>query len=139
MFQSLFGSVGEGFEQWGNIFCEFGRNINIGNQVFINANGVFLDAFEINIGSHVFIGPNVGIYTSNHDKDLVRRREYAESGAPVAIEDDVWIGGGAIILPGVTVGKGSIIGAGAVVARSVPAYSKVLGIRAQVFPLTMEG
>ncbi|OHX11250.1 hypothetical protein BI347_16255 [Chromobacterium sphagni] len=139
LYRALFGAVGEGFELWGGVFCEFGWNIKIGNKVFINVNGVFLDAFEISIGNHVFIGPNVGIYTSNHDKHPQRRREYVESGAPVAIEDDVWIGGGAIILPGVRIGKGSIIGAGAVVARSVPAYSKVLGARSQVYPLNIEG
>ncbi|MGC0151604.1 sugar O-acetyltransferase [Chromobacterium vaccinii] len=138
LYRDLFGSVGEGFEQWGGIFCEFGWNIKIGDNVFINANGVFLDAFDINIGNHVFIGPNVGIYTSNHAKDLEQRRNYMEWGAPVTLEDDVWIGGGAIILPGVTIGKGSIVGAGAVVAKSVPACSKVLGARSQVYPLVME-
>lgn len=135
LYKLLFGSVGEGFEQWGNFFCEFGSNINIGDGVFINANGVFLDAFEINIGNRVFIGPHVGIYTSNHAKDLEQRRRYIESGAPVVIEDDVWIGGGATVLPGVTVGKGSIIGAGAVVAKSVPPHSKVLGAGSQVYPI----
>ncbi|MBP4049775.1 sugar O-acetyltransferase [Chromobacterium violaceum] len=139
LYRALFGKVGQGFELWGTVFCEFGWNIKIGNQVFINTNGVFLDAFDIDIGNHVFIGPSVGIYTSNHDQNSQRRREYVESGAPVVIGDDVWIGGGAIILPGVSIGRGSIIGAGAVVARSVPAFSKVLGARSQVYPLAMEG
>lgn len=136
--RALFGAVGAGFEQWGSLFCEFGWNIRIGDQVFINANGVFLDAFDITIGHHVFIGPGVGIYTSHHAQDAAQRRQYLEYGAPVVVEDDVWIGGGAIVLPGVTLGRGSIVGAGAVVTRSVPPFSKVLGARAQVLPLTLE-
>lgn len=125
--QKLFNSTGDNFEIWGSFFCEFGDNIKVGNNVFFNTNCVLLDAFEIRIGNNVFIGPGVGIYTSNHHMNHEQRRDYIEFGMPIIIEDDVWIGGNAVILPGVRIGYGSVIGAGAIVSKSVPPKSRVIG------------
>jgi maltose O-acetyltransferase len=82
---------------------------------------VFLDVNPIRIGSHVLIGPGVQIFAASHPLAAEERRLGLEFGAPVTIQDDVWIGGGAIICPGTTVGSGSVIGAGSVVTRSIPA------------------
>ncbi|TRX55704.1 sugar O-acetyltransferase [Thalassomonas sp. M1454] len=100
--------------------CDYGQNITLGKQVFFNYNCVVLDAAKVTIGNHVFIGPGVQIYTSTHPKDPAIRRKFFESALPITIGNDVWIGGNAIILPGVTIGNRSIIGAGSVVTKDVP-------------------
>lgn len=106
--------------------CDYGYNIFCGENVFFNVNCVVLDVNRVSIGSHVFFGPGVQIYTATHPRDHIERRSL-ESGRPVTIGDDCWIGGGAIILPGVSIGPRSIIGAGAVVTKSVPEDSIIIG------------
>ena len=93
-------------------YCDYGFNIRLGTGVFMNFNCVVLDVTHVTIGDRTQIGPAVQIYAADHPRDLARRREGFEFGRPVAIGADVWIGGGAIILPGVTIGDGAIIGAG---------------------------
>jgi maltose O-acetyltransferase len=116
----LFGRVGVGFAIEPPFRCDYGSNIRIGDRVFINFNCVFLDTAPVEIGDHVQIGPSVQIYTVNHPLDATARRSTVEYGRPVRIGDDVWIGGGAIVLPGVSIGARSVIGAGSVVTRDVP-------------------
>lgn len=106
---------------------DYGFNIFIGNDVFINFGLTVLDEAPVRIGNHVFIGPDVSIYTACHPLDPDARRNFDEWSEPVTIGDDVWIGGRAVILPGVTIGDGAVIGAGAVVTRSVPARTVVAG------------
>lgn len=101
-------------------FCDYGYNIKTGAKVFFNFNCVVLDVAEVRIGNNVFFGPAVQIYTVNHPLDAKKRNTLIEQALPVVIEDDVWIGGGALILPGVTIGKGSVIAAGSVVTRDIP-------------------
>jgi maltose O-acetyltransferase len=101
-------------------FCDYGSNITLGRKVFFNFNCVVLDVAPVAIGSHVLMGPAVQIYTATHPVDAAERRAGLEGGSPIVIGDDVWIGGGAIICPGVTIGARSIIGAGSVVTRDVP-------------------
>lgn len=101
--------------------CDYGYNIKTGAKVFFNFNCVVLDVAPVRIGNNVFFGPAVQIYTVNHPLDAKARNSLIEQALPVTIEDDVWIGGGAILLPGVTVGKGSVIAAGSVVTKDVPA------------------
>ena len=100
-------------------FCDYGSNIQLGERVFFNFNCVVLDVCCVTIGDHTLIGPAVQIYTATHPLDAAQRR-LAESGKPVEIGSDVWIGGGAIILPGVRIGARTVIGAGSVVTRDVP-------------------
>ncbi|MDD3403712.1 MAG: sugar O-acetyltransferase [Hespellia sp.] len=101
--------------------CEFGSNITIGNNVFINFNSILMDNSEIVIGNNVRIGPNVSIYTVNHAVDPDERAEGICINQSVHICDKVWFGGDVKVLPGVTIGEGSIIGAGSVVTKSIPA------------------
>ncbi|HEX7154750.1 MAG TPA: sugar O-acetyltransferase [Thermoanaerobaculia bacterium] len=100
-------------------FCDYGSNIELGERVFFNFNCVVLDVCPVRIGSFTLFGPAVQIYTPLHPLNAeLRRRE--EFGKPVEIGDDVWVGGGAIILPGVRIGSRAVIGAGSVVTRDVP-------------------
>lgn len=113
-------------------FCDYGWNISLGDKVFLNFNCVVLDVCEVTIGDGTQIGPAVQIYAADHPRDAEVRRAGLENGKPVHIGANVWIGGGAIILPGVTVGDGAIIGAGSVVTRDVPAGATVFGNPARV-------
>ena len=107
--------------------CDFGFNIRLGAEVFLNFNCVILDVVEVTIGEGTQIGPAVQIYAADHPRDPALRRDGLEFGRPVRIGRHVWIGGGAIILPGVTVGDEAVIGAGSVVTRDVSAGATVAG------------
>jgi maltose O-acetyltransferase len=101
-------------------FCDYGTNIVVGTKVFFNFNCVVLDVMRVTIGSNVLFGPSVQIYTATHPIDAMERRKWLESAKPITIGSDVWVGGGAIICPGVTIGDRSVIGAGSVVTRDIP-------------------
>jgi maltose O-acetyltransferase len=100
-------------------FCDYGTNIVLGTKVFFNFNCVVLDVMQVTIGSNVLFGPSVQIYTATHPISAAERRKWLEFSKPITIGSDVWVGGGAIICPGVTVGDRSIIGAGSVVTRDI--------------------
>ncbi|MEO7317853.1 MAG: sugar O-acetyltransferase, partial [Chthoniobacteraceae bacterium] len=101
-------------------FCDYGSNISLGRKVFFNFNCVVLDVMQVTIGDNVLFGPSVQIYTATHPMDAAVRRQWLESARPVTIGSDVWVGGGAIICPGVTIGSRAVIGAGSVVTRDIP-------------------
>lgn len=107
-------------------FCDHGLNASFGEKVFINQGCYFLDLGGITIGDRVMIGPGVTLSTGGHPVELDERYEFLTH-APIVIEDDVWIGAAATITPGVRIGRGSVIGAGAVVASDVPEMSVVTG------------
>lgn len=102
-------------------FCDYGYNIHIGERVFFNFNCVVLDVAPVRIGSRTLLGPNVQIYTATHPIDPVERASGVEFAKPITIGEDVWVGGSAVICPGVTIGNRSIIGAGSVVTKDIPA------------------
>lgn len=130
--RQLFDSLGENVTIHQPLRVDYGCNISIGHDTFINFNLTVLDEARVTIGNHVFIGPNVSIYCACHPLDADARRNGAEWALPVSIGNDVWIGGGATILPGVTIGDGAVIAAGSVVSRSVPPHSLAAGVPARV-------
>lgn len=131
MLKEMFGSMGSNVSVGHSFLCDYGCNIHLGNNVSVNMNCSFIDCNRITIGNNVLIASNVQIYTATHPVELDERltpewtpdsheyfcRTYA---LPVTIEDGCWIGGGAILLPGVTIGHGSVIGAGSVVTKNIP-------------------
>jgi maltose O-acetyltransferase len=111
--------------------CDYGHHIYCGDNVYFNVNCVVLDAAKVTIGSNVLFGPGVQLYAATHPLDTVVRRTL-ELAHPITIGDDCWIGGSAVICPGVTIGAGCVIGAGSVVTKDVPAYSLAVGNPARV-------
>lgn len=125
--KELLGCVGDGSVLRTPFYCDYGFNIFIGQGVFLNFNCVLLDVAPIRIGDGCQIGPGVQIYAADHPRDPAIRRRGLENGKPVTIGKNVWIGGGAILLPGITIGDDAIIGAGSVVTKTVPAGMTVFG------------
>ena len=117
--RELLGAGGDSVWMQPPFFCDYGSNILLGERVFFNFNCVVLDVCQIKIGNYSLFGPAVQIYTATHplNPELRRRQEFAK---PIEIGDDVWVGGGAIICPGVQIGSRSVIGAGSVVTRDIP-------------------
>ncbi len=101
-------------------YCDYGTNIFTGQEVFFNFNCVVLDVARVTIGSRTMFGPNVQIYAATHPMDHTIRASGLELGKPISIGDDVWVGGSAVICPGVTIGSRTVIGAGSVVTRDIP-------------------
>lgn len=122
-----FASVGEGADIRPPFHCDYGFNISLGTGVFLNFSCVILDVVNVSIGDRTQIGPGVQILTADHPRSPVDRATGLEFGRPIRIGANVWIGGGAIILPGVSVGDDAVIGAGAVVTRDVPPGVTVVG------------
>lgn len=122
----LLGSFGPGLTITAPFYCDYGTNIRLGTNVYFNVNCVVLDVAPVTIGSYCLFGPGVQLYTAAHPLEhTVRRRlEFAK---PITIGDDVWIGGGVIVCPGVTIGSRSVIGAGSVVTKDIPEDSLAFG------------
>lgn len=126
------GRVGDGTGVRPPLYVDYGVHITLGDGVFLNFGCVILDVCPVEIGDRTQIGPYVQILTADHPRDAAARATGEEFGRPIRIGADVWIGGGAIILPGVTIGDGALIGAGAVVTRDVPPGATVVGNPARV-------
>lgn len=124
--------VGEGAAIRPPFHCDYGFNISLGAGVFLNFNCVILDVVAVTIGDRTQIGPGVQILAADHPRDAAGRASGLEFGRPIRIGRNVWIGGGAIILPGVTIGDDALIGAGSVVTRDVPAGATAFGNPARV-------
>jgi maltose O-acetyltransferase len=120
LLMELFGHFGRGSVLKPSFRCDYGYNILIGRNVFVNYDCVFLDCNRITIGDDVQIGPAVQIYTAQHPTDPETRRSGLEFALPVTVGDNAWIGGGAILCPGVTIGANTVVGAGSVVTRDLP-------------------
>lgn len=120
LLRELIPEAGEGLWLQPPFYCDYGTNIKLGEKVFFNFNCVVLDVMQVKIGSRTLIGPGVQIYTATHPVDHKERASGLEFAKPVTIGEDVWIGGAAIICPGVTIGDRSVIGAGSVVTKNIP-------------------
>lgn len=127
LLRELFGSVGANVDVRPPFHCDYGYNIHLADGVFLNFNCIILDVVDVCIGAATQIGPGVQILTADHPRDPAQRRQLLEFGRPVHIGANVWIGAGALILPGVTIGDDAIIGAGSVVTRDVTAGSTLAG------------
>jgi len=130
--QQLLGSIADDAMIKPPLAVDYGRYITVGAGTFINSGLVALDVARITIGCDVQIGPNVQLLTPTHPVEPGLRRAKWEAAAPIVLEDNVWLGGGAIVLAGVTVGRNAVVGAGAVVTRDVPANTVVVGNPARV-------
>ena len=120
LLRKLFGKVGKGLCIVPSFFCDYGSNIEFGDNVFINTGCVILDEAKVTFGDDVFVAPQCGFYTAGHPLDKDLRRKKLEYSLPITIGDDVWIGGMVSVMPGVAIGSGSVIGGGAVVTRDIP-------------------
>ncbi len=125
--QALFAQTGSDCYLEAPFHCAYGLNIHLGARVYFNAGCVILDTAAVRIGDDSMFGPHVQIYCAQHAKDPVKRAQGLEIGRPVTIGRNVWVGGGAIVLPGVTIGDNAIIGAGSVVTKDVTAGETIVG------------
>ncbi len=121
MLVDLFNKFGEGAIIKPTLRCDYGFNISIGERTFINFDCVLLDCNRIFIGTEVQLGPGVHIYTATHPVEAKQRRSGVEFALPVSIGDGVWLGGCAVVCPGVTIGENTVVGAGSVVVKDLPA------------------
>src|ERR1044071_615456 len=119
--KNLIPGAGNGLWLQPPFYCDYGSNIKTGEKVFFNFNCVVLDVMQVTIGSRTLFGPNVQIYTATHPINYKERASGLEFAKPITIGDDVWVGGSVVICPGVTIGDRSVIGAGSVVTRDIPA------------------
>lgn len=119
--RAFFGDVGEAFFIEAPFHCDYGYNIHLGENFYANAGCVILDVCRVTIGRDCLLGPQVNIYTATHPLDPGQRRAGLEYGKPVFIGDNVWIGGKAVVNPGVTIGNNTVVASGAVVTKSLPA------------------
>ena len=125
--KKIVGKIGKNFLVEQPFMCDYGYNIEIGDNFYSNHNLIILDAAKVIIGDNVFIAPNCGIYTAHHPIDVIERNKGLEYASPVKIGNNVWIGGNVTILPGVTIGDNCTIGAGSIVTKDIPANSVAYG------------
>lgn len=128
----LLGYIPENVNISSPFMVDYGYNVRFGKNVFININSYFMDGAKITIGDNVFIGPSCGFYTAEHPLDAAERRRGLEKASPITVGDDVWIGAGVSVMPGVTIGDQCVIGAGSVVTKDVPPNSLAVGVPCHV-------
>ena len=129
---ALLGSLDAGSEIRPPLYCDYGSSLHVGTRTFINFGLMALDVAPITIGDDVQIGPNVQLLTPTHPMDADLRRAKWEAAEPITLADNVWLGGGVIVLPGVTVGANTVVGAGAVVTRDLPGDVVAVGNPARI-------
>lgn len=125
--RGLMGGIGREFLIVQPFYCDYGYNIEIGENFFANVNCVILDAAKVTFGDNVFVAPNCGFYTAGHPLNVTQRNKGLEYAYPITIGNNVWIGGNVLFMPGVTVGDNAVIGAGSVVTKDIPSNSVAVG------------
>lgn len=124
---TLFGKVGENPWIEPNFFCDYGYNISVGDNFYINHNCVILDCAKVTFGDYVFIAPNCGFYTAGHPLYYKPRNQGIEYAYPITVGNNVWIGGNVCVMPGVTIGDNVVIGGGSVVVKDIPSGFLAVG------------
>ena len=127
LIKKLFGKTGNNFLVEQPFYCDYGYNIEIGENFYANVNVVILDGAKVTFGDNVFIAPNCGFYTAGHPFNVEQRNQGLEYALPIKIGNNVWIGAGCHILPGVSIGDNTVIGAGSVVTKNIPANVLAVG------------
>lgn len=127
LIKKLLGKTGENFHIEQPFYCDYGYNIEVGENFYTNVNVVILDCAKVTFGKNVLIAPNCGFYTAGHPFDIEQRNNAIEYAYPITVGDNVWIGAGCSILPGVTIGDNTVIGAGSVVTKDIPANVLAVG------------
>ena len=127
LIQKLIGKVGDNVTILAPFWCDYGSNIEIGDNFFANHNCVILDGAKVTFGDNVFIAPDCGFYTAGHPFDAERRNQGLEYAKPITVGDNVWIGGRVKVMPGVTIGDNAVIGGGSVVTKDIPANVIAVG------------
>lgn len=139
LLRRLLGKTGKAFTIISPFFCDYGYNIRIGENFFMNMNCVILDGAMVTFGDNVFIAPGCGFYTAGHPLDSERRNRGLEYARPITVGNNVWIGAQVCVLPGVTIGDNTVIGAGSVVTKSIPANVLAAGNPCRVIRKIEEG
>jgi maltose O-acetyltransferase len=137
--KQLIPNAGEGLWLQPPFYCDYGYNMKVGDRVFFNFNCVVLDVAPVTIGSRTLFGPNVQIYTATHPMNYKERASGLEYAKPIRIGEDVWVGGSVVICPGVTIGDRSVIGAGSVVTKDIPADVFAAGNPCKVIRTLQQG
>ena len=127
LFKKIVGKCGDNVTVESPFWCDYGYNIEIGENFYANHNTVILDCAKVKFGDNIFIAPNCGFYTAGHPIDYERRNQGLEYALPITIGDNVWIGGGVQIMPGVTIGSNVVIGGGSVVCKDIPSDCVAVG------------
>lgn len=127
LLRKILGETKEGLLIEQPFYCDYGYNISVGRNFYANFNLVILDEASVTFGDNVFIAPNCGFYTAAHPIDASERNKGLEYACPISVGDNVWIGAGVSVLPGVTIGDNCVIGAGSVVIRNIPSNSVAVG------------
>lgn len=125
--RQLLGKTGNQFEITGPFYCDYGFNIEIGENFYANHNLVILDGAKVIFGDDVFAAPDCGFYTAGHPLDADRRNKGLEYAKPITVGNNVWFGGGVKVMPGVTIGDGAVIGGGSVVTKDIPSNMIAVG------------
>ena len=120
LLKGLLGKTGEEFRVTAPFWCDYGFNIELGENFYVNHSCVILDCAKVTFGDNVFVGPDCGFYTAGHPIDAKQRNQGLEYARPIHVGDNVWIGGGVRVLPGVSIGEGAVIGSVSVVTKDIP-------------------
>lgn len=131
--KNMFGSTGESFNIMPYFWCDYGYNIEIGENFFSNHNCTMLDCAKIKFGDNVLVGPDCGFYTAAHPIKVSERNSGYEYAKPIVVGNNVWIGGGVKVMPGVTIGDNCVIGGGSVVTRDIPSNTIAMGNPCKVY------
>lgn len=127
LIRQIIGKTKEKLHIESNFYCDYGYNIEIGENFYMNHNCTILDCAKVTFGDNVFVGPNCGFYTAIHPLDVKTRNEGMEWAEPITVGNNVWFGGSVTVLPGVTIGDNTVIGAGSVVVKDIPSNVVAVG------------